>query len=128
MGLDFEAGSERYQELGEVKTHVHYMTDTTNRIRDELYALEPDALAARARQYVRWAVIGQLPAWVAQLRRRSSDTSWLERIFFGVLLLASIPGATIFLIRATPKKLLAQRAVHVPASRASGDPVGTGIG
>ena len=109
MALDFVEGVEHYDEFGDVRTHVCVMDDAIEEARTSLYSLDPRALTARAREYVLWAALGQIPAALAQIRRPATRASLLARVGFALFLIMLAPLHVAIGMFAIPRKLRAQR-------------------
>ncbi|MFQ5471425.1 MAG: DUF2652 domain-containing protein [Dehalococcoidia bacterium] len=112
MGLAFAEGEERYGEFGSVKTRVHGMQEAVEDIRDSLYSLDRDALSLRARKYVLWASLSQIPAAVAQLRSPAIEIGWFRRLLFVLWVALSAPAAAAIGLITIPRKLVAKRSAR----------------
>lgn len=108
MGLAFSKTVERYEEFGEVEAHVHVMDDSMEEARAALYSLDPKALSARAREYVLWAVVGEVSAAFAQIRQPTTNAGWFRRVGFALLLTLLVPVQIAIGVFAIPRKLRAQ--------------------
>ena len=94
MELAFSEGSESYDEFGTVTTYVHLMAETTERMRDSLYAMEPAALASRARGYARISLLPHFSAVIDQLRHPSVDVGLPKRVAFALGVTIASPGCS----------------------------------
>jgi class 3 adenylate cyclase len=79
MELAFQQSSESYDEFGTVPTYVHLMAETTERMRDSLYGMEPAALASRGRGYARISLLPHFSAVIDPLRLPSVNVGWPKR-------------------------------------------------
>jgi hypothetical protein len=115
MSLQFVGGKERYDEFGSVETHYHLMGEAVESARESLYAMDTAALASRAREYAVWASLGQIPALIVQVRRPSSDSSWLRRVIFSLWLVLLTPVALVVGLITIPRKLVTQQSARLKA-------------
>jgi hypothetical protein len=119
MELAFHESSESYDEFGTVSTYMHLMTETAERMRDSLYAMEPAALASRARGYARISLLPHFSAVIDQLRHPSVDVGWPKRIAFALGVTLASPLVFVMLLFTTPRKLLSQRAARAGTAQNS---------
>lgn len=96
LGLDFEERQESYEELGAVKTHVHYLAERVERARDAFHAQPREQEQAAIRRYVRRGSLAHFPALLKQLVHPTSDAGWLYRALFLVGWVFYVP---VFLLR-----------------------------
>jgi hypothetical protein len=120
LGLAFEAGEERYPEIGAIRTHVHAMGETLARARSSLYAMEPAALRAHARRHVWAETWEEVRALLRHLRRPLVPAAPRERFGFALRLLLGLPAGLARSLVAVPRHLLERRAALAAGLEAGG--------
>lgn len=112
MPLHFAPATEHYDEFGEVETHVCSMDDSMEDARTSLYSLDQQSLSSRARAYVLWASLSQIPAALEQIRRPTTKVGLLGRVGFALLLLVLVPIQLLVGVFAIPRKLLGRQLLR----------------
>jgi hypothetical protein len=109
LDLDFQEGLERYEGLGSIKTHVHFMGEEADRSRRKFYSMSSPQVAWRGVQYAAWVVGAHFPAFLEQVRNPVAEVDRFRRISFGVLMTLAAPFVFVVLAAVTPVRLLLRR-------------------
>jgi len=110
MGLEFQRGQESYENIGSVTTHVYFLSNQTDRAREDFYALDQEGERAAIRSYVSLGATGVFPAAVEQLVRPASRAGVVRRVLFIVSSLVSLPIFMFLYPRVVAKNLAEKRA------------------
>jgi len=107
----FIKGEELCEGLGRVTTYVQLMSDSTQRERDRLYTLPPDAFKSRVRKYLRWGgprVL--LRAALEQFRRPVKPVGPLRRASFLASQFLLVPLVSLYYRFTVPRRMLSRQA------------------
>lgn len=115
MGLEFHEGHETYENLGTVRTHVHYLTARVEQAREHFYARGPAEEKAAIRAYMRLGALGIFPAALRQLVRPTSNASLVRRLAFLVAWPLSFPAFLLGYPKVVAKHVAAKRARRAAA-------------
>ena len=122
LKLDFVSGRERYDEFGDVVTHVREMDEAFEEARTALYSLDDRALTTRGREYALWPALGQIPAAIEQVRKPATPASWLSRVGYSILVILRAPIEVAVLLFIIPRKLLARKMFYATKKNARPSP------
>ena len=108
----FLEGKETYEGFGSVNTVVRYNGDIKERHLNSLYKLPKTSLVMRAQGYSIAAVAGLFPALAKHLRSPVTESGWMSRLRFALMLVLLAPMMTVMYMVNVPRRLLAQRVAH----------------
>jgi hypothetical protein len=110
MDGEFQAGEERYEGFGIVKTYVQCVGPRWAQAREALLALPEPTLASRARLYVAGAVLGEYRATLRQLLRPAVKRGWLPRAAYALRRFLALPVELAYYLAVIPRRLRARGA------------------
>lgn len=109
LDLAFVEGEERYDQLGSIKTFIHFPGDHEE-IRQRFYAQSAAQIAWRGVHYAGWGLVEEFKALFRQIRRPVAPVSPFRRVAYVTFLVLIAPLVLLALATSTPIRLLLRRA------------------